>query len=434
MRRHAFELVGDTPAAAVTTAEINSVLDAVKASGVDRGSVDVARQHMAAVFKQLKREGAITVNPVDGATMPAFASKVKRERAVLTDAELAVYLAWQHPKPGRRMGVLERQIMSCISRCFGGVRTGDLHAMRWEAFDVEQGAFEWGYAPRQKKRRPQLLEVPAMLRPMLRQWWNLAGKPQTGLMFPVRRENCSNNRAGLERLNVSHAKAFRRDLARAFDAAALVDPGTAAPRRGSRRWREVFAETEVTRPVDFHSWRRSYCQALDDAGASPQQAAALAGHENLSVHAVYLRNAGKIRRMPENALPKLAEGEKALGKGTVQPDAEGIERAPAAYPRKPGHSARQGLSRERLDIYTEPLETSNLRLVRVNEKAPQKPFHGEGGGGSGGSGGLVEVLRAVDTAVLVGDMPLARQLLAVALDLAGRRARRTRSTGDRKRR
>jgi hypothetical protein len=75
-----------------------------------------------------------------------------------------------------------------------------------------------------------------------------------------------------------------------------------------------------------------------------------------------------------------------------------------------------------------------LRLVRVNEKAPQKPFHGEGGGGSGGSGGLVEVLRAVDTAVLVGDMPLARQLLAVALDLAGRRARRTRSTGDRKRR
>jgi hypothetical protein len=61
----------------------------------------------------------------------------------------------------------------------------------------------------------------------------------------------------------------------------------------------------------------------------------------------------------------------------------------------------------------------------VNEKAPQKPFHGEGGGGDPG-GGLVEVLREIDTAVLLGDMPRARDLLARALDLAERRARRTR--------
>jgi len=54
---------------------------------------------------------------------------------------------------------------------FGGLRTGDLHALRVEAFETEDGRFAFGWAPRKKTARPQLLEVPEMLRPILRDWW-----------------------------------------------------------------------------------------------------------------------------------------------------------------------------------------------------------------------------------------------------------------------
>jgi hypothetical protein len=53
-----------SPAAAIPAADVNSVLDAAAASGSGRGSVDLTRQHLNAVFVQLCREGAIAENPV----------------------------------------------------------------------------------------------------------------------------------------------------------------------------------------------------------------------------------------------------------------------------------------------------------------------------------------------------------------------------------
>jgi integrase len=148
------------------------------------------------VFAQLCREGARTDNPVTAATMPRFPREVFKERSVLTDPELALYLAWEHPEARRRGAVRERQVMACMSRMFGGLRTGDLHALRWEAFNTLAGAFTCGYAPRQKTRRPQLLEIPEPLRPFLREWWELAGKPSEGVVFPVRRVGKRGDRVG----------------------------------------------------------------------------------------------------------------------------------------------------------------------------------------------------------------------------------------------
>jgi integrase len=106
---------------------------------------------------------------------------------VLTDAELVAYLGYVHPQEHWRAAILERQVMACIARVFAGLRTADLHSMRWDALDSADGAFTWGWAPRQKTRRPQLLEVPEMLRPMLRDWWERHGRPTSGLVFPARR-------------------------------------------------------------------------------------------------------------------------------------------------------------------------------------------------------------------------------------------------------
>src|SRR5690606_20572399 len=127
--------------------------------------------------------------------LPKHAKVDRRERAVLSDDELVRYLSWQHPIEGQRGAVLERQTMACVSRMFGGLRLGDLKAIRWEAFTVDDGRFPTGWVPREKTARPQLLEVPEMLRPILRDWWERAGRPMEGPVFPVRR----GKRAGEQR-------------------------------------------------------------------------------------------------------------------------------------------------------------------------------------------------------------------------------------------
>jgi hypothetical protein len=50
--------------------------------------------------------------------------------------------------------------MSVIGRCFDGERTGDMHANCWEDFQIEDGAFPSGWAPREKTGLPQRLEIP----------------------------------------------------------------------------------------------------------------------------------------------------------------------------------------------------------------------------------------------------------------------------------
>lgn len=301
LRLYAFPALSNTPVAAVTSADVNAALDFCKSQGKSRQTVAHLRQAIRIVFDALRREGEIATNPVDDAAMPRFRAEVRKERAVLTDEELGVYLAYSHPVEHWRMPILERQVMACIARCFGGLRTGDLHALDWSAFDVAQGGFEWGWAPRRKTKRPQLLEVPEMLRPILCDWWERAGRPASGLVFPARR----GKRAGEVKLKVSHADAFRRDLRRAFG----VETWNAKTgrfetvRELTRRERELFEETGHTLPADFHSWRRAFTQALADADVNAQQATALAGHASLSAHARYLASSGKLRKVPEAALP-----------------------------------------------------------------------------------------------------------------------------------
>ena len=297
--------VGRVEVTEIDTTQINAVLDYCRARGKSRQTIQHLKQDLANVFAALAREGAIPVeaNPVDRAALPTMAKEVQKERAVLTDAELGVYLAYEHPQELWRMAILETQTMACISRMFGGVRTGDLHSLRWEVLDVTDGRFGFGRAPRQKTRRPQLLEIPEMLRPILRDWWERHGRPVEGLVFPTRR----GKRLGEAKIKVSHARAFRRDLMRAFGIErwdAKKEKYVEA-RKMTARERELFTDTAETLRVDFHSWRRAYSQALADAGVNVQQATALAGHATLGAHQRYLASSGTMKSLPAAALPKI---------------------------------------------------------------------------------------------------------------------------------
>jgi len=170
---------------------------------------------MQSRFNSAVEDEIIASSPVARVRIPK-AKIDRRERAVLTDTELAIYLAWAHPLKHHQLAVLERQTMSALARMFGGLRTGDIHALNWGHFDITTddageplGLFTWGMALRRKTARPQRIAVPDSLRPILRDWWTRAGKPSTGLVFPALR----GKRAGVGvKKGVSHAEAMRRDL------------------------------------------------------------------------------------------------------------------------------------------------------------------------------------------------------------------------------
>jgi integrase len=237
----------------------------VRDAGKRRQTCAHTLQAIRVVFEALRREGAVPSNPADDATMPRFKTEVRKERAVLSDDELARYLEWEHPIPEHWVSALERQCMACVARTFGGLRTGDLHALKWDAFELpepnapEGQGFTWGWAPRQKTRRPQKLVVPFVASVALERWWEENGKPRSGLVFPSRRSE----RAGEAKIKVSHARAFRRDLRRAFGIEGWdAKKGEFVQvRQLTARERELFEPGEYTLPVDWHSWRRAYSQA-----------------------------------------------------------------------------------------------------------------------------------------------------------------------------
>ena len=304
-RRHVKPFIGEKSIAGVRSSDIRDVLEEVRSAGRSRRRVVHVRRVLNLIFETLWRDELLPENPVARVKIPSMRND-NRERAVLTDEELGRYLAWEHPDDRHRMAVLERQTMACIARMFGGLRTGDLHALRWESLDTDHGLFRFGWAPRKKTARPQLLEIPELLRPILRDWWQRGGEPSTGLVFPARR----GKRAGKgPKIGVSHAEAFRRDLKRAFALETWrPDEWCWKPAEGrpwTARERELFEETSYTKPVDFHSWRRAYSQALAEANVTAQQAQALAGHASLDAHQRYLSNTSKMRAIPEAALPQL---------------------------------------------------------------------------------------------------------------------------------
>ncbi len=293
--------IGHMPVTAIKPVDIRGIYDNAKAKDKSRSHLEHLRSILRSRFNAAVFEETIELNPVDRTELP----KVEvddRERAVLSDEELAIYLSWQHPAKHHRLAVLQRQTMSVLARVFGGLRTGDLHAMQWTHFDVPD--FTMGTALRSKTRKKQKLEVPEPLRPVLKAWWHETGEHTSGPVFPALRGKQAGEGT---KHGVSHAEAFRRDLRRAFGletwnlATNQFEP--TPDREMTIRERELLEETDVTLPVDFHSWRRAFVQALADIGLSAQQAQKLAGHASLAAHERYLRTSRKTLVIPAAAYP-----------------------------------------------------------------------------------------------------------------------------------
>jgi integrase len=171
--------------------------------------------------------------------------------------------------------------------------------------------------PALEDAEPQLLAIPDVLAPSLRAWWEQAGRPNNGPVFPAR---LGKNAGGFRRARSnSFAARLRREL---FRAGVMRLPPVEVPatKRGTRtdlgRRAEgtvpapdpadpLYFETLTTLSVDFHSFRRSFNTAPAEADVRVQKAMALAAHSDPKVHARYVMRTRKMRTMPEAALPRL---------------------------------------------------------------------------------------------------------------------------------
>lgn len=283
--------IGHMPLGEVMASHVRSVLDdaatgqlmPVRRNGQKTNPKPYSRQSVAHIratifrlFDSAWRDELIPENRVARVSVPEMV-ETKKPRAVLSDAEIVTLVG--HPEADS-----EIKLLLLLSRCIGGIRSGDLNAMTWDAFSP---GFEVCTLVRRKTRRkrstPEPFDVPAAIRPFIEAWWRRQQCPSAGPCFPVRK----GERAGLAKKasNMSYADRLRRELLRA----------------GIDR-HELHHETATTRPTDFHSVRRGFAQALARVGLNAQEAAKLTGHSDLDVHQRYLETAA-LRVLPAAAVP-----------------------------------------------------------------------------------------------------------------------------------
>jgi integrase len=290
--RYVYPHIGHMLLGKVTDDHVRHVLEEARDHGLAWETVRKIRACMSRDFKRAKIEKLIPTNPVVDVGLPEGLKKDKRPRIILADDEIAGHLA--APRCD-----LEIKMLSLTARTEGGMRTAEL--IRWDWTMLDLVGFLACTIARAKTGEVQTLEIPEMLRPFLRVWWERSGKPASGPVFPVRR----GRRVGQQKVATSFAERLRREL---FKAGVVRLPpvvgkdGKPAPNPAD----PLYFDTRVSKRVDFHSFRRAYNTALARAGVNVQTAMALASHSDAKTHMGYVMAFEASMPLPAAALPSIA--------------------------------------------------------------------------------------------------------------------------------
>jgi len=307
LRDYAEPAIGKMRIDTVKTLHIREVLDACKASGKSKQTVVHLRNDLSSVFDSMRRDELIEKNPVSLVKVPKFVTEDERPRQILTDEEFVQFMGCTDVS-------LLLRTMALVSRVFGGMRTGDLHAWRWEHIDT--AGWKTAKIRRPKVRGLVLIEMPPALLPWLQLWRRENGSPATGPVFPVGRGERANEHRG----HTGYARQLR--------AALLVAGVTRA---------ELHANDDETKRVDFHSFRRSFVTALSDSDINAQQSMLLASHTKMETHMRYnmqgrtraLKTPGAI--VPSmgqlEATPKKTKGSEPIDSDPLEAGRTGLEPA-----------------------------------------------------------------------------------------------------------
>jgi integrase len=195
------------------------------------------------MFKSALEQGLVLFNPAG----PVRAPKIKPlEREVFSRQEIGALLAVAEPE-WRTMIVLAY---------YCGARLGDLASLDWDDIDLSAGLLSF----RQDKMEYQV-RVP--LHPELSAHLMSIAGDQHGPVCPALARRALDGRGGLS-----------AQFVKLMDQAGI-------DRRQVQSGRNRFSRKS------FHSLRHSFVSALVESGIAPELRMKLAGHRNLTVHALY---------------------------------------------------------------------------------------------------------------------------------------------------
>lgn len=292
---HVLREIGAMGLDTVRPAFIRSILIAV-AKTHSHETVKKTRGVMLRLFDDAWRSEILRENPVERVEMPEHTRIDERQRRILTDDEVRIFLNGRAEgpdgkKPRKDAGarLLELKVMAVCSRVLGGMRTAELNRWDWSMWDLADFAevkIQRAKAKRGRTGKVQTLIVPEPMRPILRAWHEQHGSPVAGPVFPVTKGE-RKGQARAER-GISYAARLRRALWR----------------MGIRE-HDVHHDTPTSRKVDWHSFRRAFATALAEAGTNEQTARLLVAHGDASVHARYVQQTRAMRQIPAEAVPQL---------------------------------------------------------------------------------------------------------------------------------
>lgn len=277
LERWAFPIIGGMLVTAIRPGHVTSVLEHVQRLGRSSITIGHMRGDMIYVFGRLLKEEVVSRNPARGELVDTpLGTDDERKRVILRDDEFTALVDAPTTPPQLRM-------MAIVARAFGGMRTSDLRAWQWEHVDLS-GSWQWADVPRPKTTKRgrravayalERLELPTDVAAELERWHDVMGRPAEGpvFQFPAAR------------------KSYAADL-RAALMTARIDR------------HELHHDTERSRRVDFHSFRRAYVTAIARAGLNAQTAMKATGHRQMSTHMLYA--VPEMIQIPSAAVPSWA--------------------------------------------------------------------------------------------------------------------------------
>lgn len=337
LARHAYPLIGDMPAADITSVHIGEVLEEIAAArGGYTGTARNVRDHISVVLGELVERRVLDINEALRIKFKAKGGKrirrVHLPRPVLTDDEferLVEGLVGEIDRGGAKGRRAFELLILCLCARIFGMRTSDLHAWLWEMIDTV--GFADAYVPRPKTdahllddyagQEEALFEawrdeprsaLPAALGRWLEAWWLAAGRPASGAVFVARKgRRVGQKKKGRNYVEVLRAALWRFGITR-------PQPGFEEATTDEERKKLCELQSGIARrrsPVDFHSFRRAAATAAGRAAAagelSLRAAMLLTHHSNPAIFAKYQAREDRIV-VPESAVPRVMAAPAAL--------------------------------------------------------------------------------------------------------------------------
>ena len=242
LRLRVLPAFGQRRLADIRRADLQRFIYRLQRDGLDAGTIMVTLLPLRAIYRQAIADDTVRENPTRDLQLPAVTGRRDRVASLSEAAELIAAL----PEGERALWA---------TAFYGGLRRGELQALRWDAVDLARGVLRvergWDQGARivieTKDRKPRTVPITAVLRDYLLDHKLAAGgEDAAGYVFGTTPD-------------------------RPFEPTVVM-----------RRARSAWKTAKLDR-ITLHECRHSYASLMIDAGVNAKALSTFMGHANISI-------------------------------------------------------------------------------------------------------------------------------------------------------